>query len=133
MIVVDTSAFIEYYRPGGLRSAQERIASIIAADQVAVNGIIQVEIVAFARTEADRRMLLSDFAAFHRLALGQADYDLATELGFSLRRKAVTIPATDLIIAASTLRAGASLLHLDSHFDRIAEHSDLQAVNLGQG
>lgn len=133
MILVDSSAFVEYYRPGGLERAQERVASAIAADEVAVNGIIQVEVIAFAATEADRRKLLSDFAAFHRLGLGDAEYDLATDLGFRLRRKALTIPATDLIIAASALRAGATLCHLDTHFDRIAEHSELKAMNLGLG
>ena len=48
MIVIDSSAFIEYYRGAGLEEVQDAVAAAIAADEVAVNGIIQVEICAFA-------------------------------------------------------------------------------------
>jgi predicted nucleic acid-binding protein len=98
---------------------------------VAVNGIIRVEILAFAAGEAERRLLAADFEAFHHLDLGPPDFDLACQLGFDLRRRGVTVPATDLIIAASAVRAGAHLLHVDAHFDRIAEISSLSAAHLG--
>ena len=127
MIVVDSSAFIEYYRPSGSSDVQTAVEAAIAADEVAVNGIIQVEIVAFAATQADRRQLEADFDAFHWLDLGRRDFDLAAELGFALRRRGVTIPATDLIIAASAIRAEARLYHLDAHYDLVAQHSELEA------
>jgi predicted nucleic acid-binding protein len=131
MIVVDSSALIEYYRPSGDSRVREAVAAAIAADQVAVSGIIRVEILAFAAGEAERRLLAADFEAFHHLDLGPADFDLACQLGFDLRRRGVTVPATDLIIAASTLRAEAHLYHVDGHFDRIVEVSDLAATHLG--
>lgn len=133
MILVDSSAFIEYYRPSGLRRAQDAVAAAIAADQVAINGIIQVEIVAFATSPEDYRRLLSDFTAYHRIELTEADFDRAVELGFDLRRKGFTLPATDLIIAASALRTRSTLYHLDSHFDVLSKHAGLSAVNLGGG
>jgi predicted nucleic acid-binding protein len=127
MIVVDSSALIEYYRAQGNAAVRSAVARAIAADEVAVNGIIRVEILGFAPTEAERRRLVSDFEAFHTLPLGDADFDLAAGLGFALRRRGQTVPATDLIIAASAIRAGAALLHVDAHFERIAEVSDLVA------
>lgn len=131
MIVVDSSALIEYYRPSGDPRVRDAVAAAIAADQVAVNGIIRVEILAFAAGEAERRLLAADFEAFHHLVLGPPDFDLACQLGFDLRRRGVTVPATDLIIAASAIRAGAHLVHVDPHFDRIGEISQLAATHLG--
>ncbi len=130
MIVVDSSAFIEYYRPSGLQGARRKVAEAIAADLVAVNGIIRVEILAFAPDERVLKKLTADFDAFHGLDLEPQDFDRATELGFALRRRAITVPTTDLVIAASAIRAQATLYHLDSHFDRIAEHSELRVENL---
>ncbi len=126
MIVVDSSAFIEYYRGSGLPDVQDAVAAAIAADRVAVNGIIQVEICAFASGDSERRQLEADFQAFHWLELRRRDFDLATELGFVLRRQGLTVPATDLMIAASAIRAGARLLHRDAHFDQVARQSELQ-------
>jgi predicted nucleic acid-binding protein len=128
MIVVDSSALIEYYRPKGDPHVRAAVAEAIASDEVAVNGIIRVEILGFAPSEVERRRLASDFEAFHSLRLGDADFDLACRLGFDTRRRGHTVPATDLIIAASALRTGAPLLHVDAHFDRIAEVSDLVVV-----
>ncbi|MFQ5738140.1 MAG: PIN domain-containing protein [Acidobacteriota bacterium] len=126
MIVVDSSAFVEYYRPGGRALVAECVARAIAADEVCCNGIIQVEIVTFARGEAARQKLAADFSAFHWLELRRGDFELAQEVGYELRGKGVTIPTTDLIIAASTIRAGAILYHLDGHFEQIEQHSELR-------
>ena len=130
MIVVDSSALIEYYRPSGETAVRTRVAQAVAADQVAINGIIQVELMAFARSAADREALAADFRAFHWLELGRDQFDLAAEIGFSLRQEGVTVPATDLVIAASAIVAGARLYHLDAHFDDIAKKSDLAGENL---
>ncbi|HSL84398.1 MAG TPA: hypothetical protein VLF66_16615, partial [Thermoanaerobaculia bacterium] len=89
-----------------------------------------VELLAFAAGETERRTLASDFHAFRFLELGREQFDLACDLGFSLRRGGVTVPATDLIIAASAIAAHAELRHVDGHFDRIAEVSDIEARSL---
>lgn len=126
MIVADSSALIEYYRPGGDEAAADAVAEAIAADRLAINGVIQVEILAFARSDADRRRLAADFQAFHWLDLTRREFELAQDLGFQLRRRGLAVPATDLIIAASAISAGAILYHLDNHFGIIAKHSALK-------
>ena len=125
MIVVDSSAFIEYYRPRGDPKASSAVAEAISEDRVAVNGLIQVEICGYAASEATRDRLVSDFKAFHWLDLSRADFALAQDLGFQLRKNGVTIPATDLIIAASAMNSDATLYHRDRHFDLIAGQAPL--------
>ncbi len=48
MILVDSSALVEYYRPNGIPEVQAAVTEAIEADAVAVNGIIQVEVLGFA-------------------------------------------------------------------------------------
>ena len=125
MILIDSSAWIEYYRSSGEHVAQMAVAEAIEEDQAAVNGIIRVEILGFAPDELQLRRLTSDFDAYHDLPLGSEDFDLASSIGFDLRRQGITVPATDLIIAACAIRADATLYHLDHHFEHIASTSDL--------
>lgn len=125
MILADSSALIEFYRPGGDPAVQGAVAAAIADDLLATNGIIQVEMVGFAANEKERRLLVADFAAFHWLALEPPVFALAASLGFDLRRRGLTVPSTDLIIAASAIVAHAELLHVDQHFSQIATISDL--------
>jgi predicted nucleic acid-binding protein len=130
MILVDSSALIEYYRPSGSPQIRSAVAEVIEEDLVAVNGVIQVVVVAFAPSQASYGKLLSDFKVFHWLDLEEIDFDFATEMGSSLRRNGITLPAPDLIIAASAIRSGAVLFHADSHFDVLSRHSDLKSKNL---
>lgn len=129
MILADSSALIEFYRSSGNAAVQEAVATAVGADLLAINGIIQVEVVGFARDEAQQRLLESDFRAFHWLELSADIFDAATRIGYDLRRRRRTVPATDLIIAAHALANDAELLHVDSHFDDIAEVTGLVARN----
>ena len=131
MIVADSSALIEFYRREGAPAVQAAVAAVIAADALAVNGVIHVEVVGFAANERERRVLLDGFRAFHWLELGKAHFDLAASIGFDLRRRGRTVPATDLIIAATAIHAKAELIHVDDHFDEIAKVSPLVCRNLG--
>lgn len=131
MILVDSSAFIEFYRQDGDVRASEMVAQAIRDDRVYTNGIVQVEIVPYARDSKQFRALLEDFQGYRWLAIDRSHYDEAARLGQDLRRRGITVPATDLIIASSAMGAGATLYHLDEHFDLIAKHSLLDARNLG--
>jgi len=54
---------------------------------------------------------------------------LAASIGFDLRRRGCTVPATDLIVTACAIRARAELLQVDDHFDEIAGVSALACRN----
>ncbi|HEV8239121.1 MAG TPA: PIN domain-containing protein [Thermoanaerobaculia bacterium] len=129
MIVADSSALIESYRRGGAPAVRAVVAAAIAADALAINGIIHVEVVGFAADEREQRVLREGFRAFHWLELRKRDFDLAASIGFDLRRRGRTVPATDLIIAATAIHANAELIHVDDHFDEIANVSPLLCRN----
>ena len=56
----------------------------------------------------------------------------AFELGFNLRRKGITVPHTDILIAACALQSGSTLVHADAHFDMMAEHAVIKVESFVQ-
>ena len=120
MILIDSSAWIEDYRPDGSKQYQRWVRNAIEADQAVINAIAAAEIPAFTGTEREHDMIASDFAGFHRIDLDRTVAHRASALGADLRHRGTTIPATDLLIHAYAERAAASLLHHDGHFRQIA-------------
>jgi predicted nucleic acid-binding protein len=129
MKLIDSSAWIEYYRKEGKKEYKDSISSAIRSNAAAVNGVIQLEILVFTKTESEYNSIYSDFHAFHYLELNEKVFQKASEMGFNLRRKGITIPSTDLIIAANAIVTESQLIHFDKHYTYIAEHYPLKLVN----
>ncbi len=127
MILIDSSAWIEYYKPSGDARVKKAVYRVIQEDEAAINGLILVEIAGYAR-DSVRSLILSDFGAFHSLPLSDSVFLKAADICGTLREQGVTVPATDAIIAACALESNASLLHRDSHFEQIARHYPLQLI-----
>ena len=126
MILVDSSVWIEYYRPAGDPRYKRWVADAIRQDLVAVNPVIAAEILTFTRGREQYDAIASDFAAFHWAAVDRTVSLRASDLGYRLRRSGVTVPATDLLVFASAMEADAELMHHDAHFARIAAETPLR-------
>ena len=122
MILVDTSAWVEYDRATGT-SVDRRLAELIAADdQVAVTEPVIMEVLAGARSddrEADLRRLL---LRFELLRFDPAvDFDAAARIYRTCRRVGVTPRGlVDCMIVSVAHRHGSTLLALDADLDRVA-------------
>jgi predicted nucleic acid-binding protein len=128
VILVDTSAWIEFQRATG-SSVDERLTAAIAADEpLATTGVVLLELLAGARDErqaSDLRRLL-DRCRFLPLE-EPSDHEAAAALYRACRRQGTTVRRLpDCLIAVVAIRAGASLLHLDADFDVLARHAPLR-------
>jgi predicted nucleic acid-binding protein len=123
MNLIDSTAWVEYYRPGGAEVYAAWASDAIEADTASINAIILAEILAFTKTRSQYELVTSDSSAFHWLDMGSEVAVRAAELGYALRRMGLTISATDLLICAYAETAGASLVHNDGHFLDIARVS----------
>jgi predicted nucleic acid-binding protein len=130
VILVDSSAWIEFLRATGspahlrLRSALEQEVDLASTD------VVVMEILAGARDNADRDRLRRLLYGMEFLAVdGPVDYEQASELYRACRAGGETPrKLTDCLIAAVALRNDASLLCEDADFLRIARHSRLQLI-----
>jgi len=84
--------------------------------------MVRLELLAGSRSRAEWLRLSELLAALHTLLVEERHWEDAADMGFQLRRSGMTIPSTDLLIAAVAARAGVVLLHRDRHFDLIAAH-----------
>jgi predicted nucleic acid-binding protein len=123
MILVDTSAWMEYDRATG-SPVDLRLSGLIAAgDDLAVTEPVIAEVAAGARTDEREAALRRLLARFHLLPVdGAVDFDGAVTIYRRCRRAGVTPRGLlDCVIAAIALRYGAFLLAYDADMARIAD------------
>jgi len=125
VIVVDTSAWVEFLRDTG-SSACEAVDQLISED-LAICDAVSMEVLAGARDErhlADLRGLL---ARATMLPTTPADYDAAAALYRACRVRGETVrKLIDCLIGAVAIKARAVVLHADSDFAVLARHTDLR-------
>jgi hypothetical protein len=123
VILVDTSAWVEYDRATG-SSVDRRLTELIAGnDDVAVTEPVIMEVAAGARSddrEADLRRLLLRFSLLRFDAV--VDFDAAARIYRACRRVGVTPRGmVDCMIASVAHRHGSTLLALDADLSRVAD------------
>jgi predicted nucleic acid-binding protein len=130
VILVDTSAWVEFLRATGTQAHLKVRSLLTEGEPLATTEVVVMEVLAGAREEAHRRALRRLLLRCELLPLsGLADFEAAADLYRTCRRAGETIRAlTDCLIAVPTIRAGAAVLHADRDFDAIARHSALTTI-----
>lgn len=125
MILIDTSAWIEFLRDTG--SPVCRRVDALLDDNIAVCDPVRMEVLAGARDErhlSDLRRLL---ARASTIPVGPVDYEEAAALYRTCRRQGDTVRRlVDCLIAAAAIRASASVLHQGADFDILARHTSVR-------
>jgi len=119
MVLIDSSAWIEFIRPGGSPVAKARVRQLLETGLAATCGVVSVEVLRGARHRRDFEALSEAFAALPQLPLDEAVIARAAAWGFDLDKKGTALPTTDLLIAAAAFEK-AVLLHADRDFELIA-------------
>ena len=130
MILIDTSVWLRALRKQFHPAVKERIDSILLESEVAINGIIKLELLGGAKTAQEYKRIKSRLDPLYYIESSQDLWDFSSHLAYKLRRKGITVPYTDIFIAASAVSAQAILVHADSHFEIIGRHTELEAESL---
>lgn len=128
MILVDTSAWVEFDRATS-SPVDERLTGLIAADEaLAVTEPVIAEVVAGARTDDREAALRRLLGRFELLPFDSAiDFDGAATIYRRCRRAGITPRGlVDCMIVAVAVRHDASLLSQDPDMARIAEVTTLR-------
>lgn len=123
-VLVDTSCWIEYFNRPGTPSANT-VEEAIKEDRAVLTGVVLAELSQGAKTESELSRLQVALGALRWVTTSQEVCERAGGIGFELRRRGVTVPVTDCIIAAAAESIGGRILTLDGHFARISEVADL--------
>ena len=90
------------------------------------NGVILLELLGGTKTEKEYNRLKNRLESLFYIDADKLLWENSSKLAFNLRRKGITIPFTDIFIASSAIYAKALLIHADSHFESVAQHTELK-------
>ncbi len=125
MILVDTSAWIEFLRDTG-STVCVRVDELLATE-IVVCDAVRMELLAGARDESHLRSLRRLLARAVQIPIVAGDYDDAAALYRRCRQQGETVRRLiDCLIAAAAIRTGAPVLHHDADFDVLARHTELR-------
>ncbi|RIK09754.1 MAG: VapC toxin family PIN domain ribonuclease [Acidobacteria bacterium] len=125
MILLDTSAWVEFLRDTGSRVC-EQVDQLLEAE-IATCDAIRMEVLAGARNARHLTELRRLLARASLLPIEPADFEEAAALYRSCRENGETVrKLMDCLIAAGAIRAGVPVLQADVDFETLARHTPLQ-------
>lgn len=125
MILVDTSAWIEFLRDTG-SPVCGRVDDLLAVE-LAVCDPVRMEVLAGARSDGHLRDLRGLLARASSVPTEPGDFEEAATLYRTCRRRGETVRRLiDCLIAAIAIRADVPVLQANADFDVLARHSRLR-------
>jgi predicted nucleic acid-binding protein len=123
MVLTDTSAWF-LSRRADAAIAKRQLDEHLVRDEVAICDMVRFELVYSSRNSAEMAAALAKLDVLHDCPIGKPQWDRAlavyrrlAEQGGAHHR---SVGFEDLLIAAAAESAGATVLHYDEDFDRIA-------------
>ena len=127
MMVVDTSAWIEFFKNGN-QDVVEKVDDALQHDLIIMGDLIFCEIMQGIRSKKEQRRIASLFQSLpRRQMVGFHIAERSADHYRSLRARGITIRKTmDMLIGTFCAENGYTLIHYDKDFDRMARHIGLR-------
>jgi predicted nucleic acid-binding protein len=122
-IIIDTSAWIEYFKNNG--KYVSLIEDNLNMENVLITGIIVSELLHGVRGSKEYDLLSKSIGAVPYIECIYNDWLKTGKILYELKRKGMSLPLTDVLIAVIAIRNSASILTLDRHFKKITLVTDL--------
>lgn len=120
MKLVDTSSWIEQLRRDGDAAVRRRVEELLLAGEAAWCPVVRLELWNGARGATERRILREMDSGLPSLEIGPPVWERAVRMAFAARTHGVTVPCTDLLVAACARHHNVAIEHSDAHFDLIS-------------
>lgn len=117
VVLVDTSSWIHLLRPDGDRAVRGRVEAVLQAGTACWCPVVRLELWSGAGGDREKKVLRDFERWLPTLAISEAVWEEADALARKAHQAGVSVPATDLLIAACARHHGARLEHADSDFD----------------
>lgn len=127
-VLVDTSAWVEFFRPGGDPRYRNAISQLLDDNEAALCGIVLTELLKGARSEKEYRELEDRLSTLLYLTTTEILWKKAGRLASTLLRKGIQVPTTDLLIATISIENRVPLLQKDRHFQILEKYTSLELM-----
>ena len=116
MKLVDTSSWVEYLR-GRESEAGDSVEVLVLSGEAAWCDMTLVELWHGVRGTKEKRELAGMENEVERIPVNAEVWRLASKLALRCREKGITVPTSDIVIAACAVTHKLELEHCDKHFD----------------
>ena len=125
MILADTNIFIDFWN-----NPTEDLKNVFIKEDIAVCGVVRAELLHGAVSAKDFANITTMLEAFDEFNLAISDWQILGDNLYNLRKKGISIPFSDAIIATIALKHGIPIWTGDRHFLLI--QSVLTGLNIYQ-
>jgi len=123
--LVDTSVWVEFLR-GEKTAIKKRLENLLDENRAVVSGIILAELLTRISDEKEQHFLEECFLGLPYLEATREIFATAGKMGSTLRKKGITMPLSDLLIASLAKTHALTVLTLDNHFQTLARPLNVQ-------
>jgi predicted nucleic acid-binding protein len=118
-ILIDTCAWIDFFRSKkGILG--NHVANLVETDQALLCGVVITELLQGAKGKKEKQQLEFLISGIEVLDTERMDWIDAGLCLQNLRRKGITLPVTDALIAIVASRNSVPVLTIDKHFDYLS-------------
>jgi predicted nucleic acid-binding protein len=125
-ILLDASTWICYLRPHEWDDLKLAVHQVLTVEQVYTCWVVMAELLIGARDERGLTQLFETLRALPEIPVTDRVWEASARLGYTLRRRGVTIPLPDLVIAQTAITGNLTLWHVNDRCEHLRRHSTLQ-------
>lgn len=129
-LLIDTSAWIEAMRRKGDEATRNEVHAALRSGRARFCDLVRVELWNGIGGDAERKWLVDMEHSVESVPTDERVWSEARRLARESRRLGLSLPATDLLIAACARVHGLEILHRDAHFDRLSSIDPAPAAPL---
>ena len=119
-VLPDTCAWIDYFN-GRTTPLADSLAQALNDHEVITCGVVMYELFQGVRSDKESEVLRTAFSSLRYLELDSELWLSAAQLSASLRIRGITLPFSDIIIAALSHRHDLVVLTVDQHFRQVPD------------
>ncbi|EKD22158.1 MAG: PilT protein-like protein [uncultured bacterium] len=117
-IIVDTCVWIAFFREPESEFTLH-LKGLLRERKVIMVGMVMAEILQGVKARKEADLVKQSLGKLPYLEVTREIWETAGKMSASLRGAGVTIPLSDLIIAAVALSGGHEIFTIDPHFDKV--------------
>ncbi len=117
-IIADTCVWIEFFRNPDSELTLH-LKEQIKERKVVMVGMVLAEILQGIRSKKEARRVKESLKRLPYLEVTRDAWEKAGELSSDLRRRGITIPLSDMIVASLAIAEGCEVLTVDPHFQHV--------------
>lgn len=114
---MDTSVWVEFFRYETV--AGNQLAALLSASSVCTCGVVLFELLQGVRSDKEKAVVLNALSGLPYFEMNQQLWRNSAELSAGLKKNGLTLPLSDIFIAAIAIERNLSIFTLDSHFGQI--------------